>query len=74
MTQFTNTADNLTSNEVLFIIINSDEEYKFKPKVSLLTKVYDDITLDYNNLYRTKVILLKKSWESLLQYVKDTLM
>ena len=34
VTQFTNTAGNLTSNEVLFIINNSDEEFKFKPKVS----------------------------------------
>ena len=49
--QFTNTAGNLISNEVLFIIKNSDEEFKFKPKVyKLLTKLYDDTTLDYNNL------------------------
>ena len=37
VTQFTNTAGNLTSNEVSFIIKNSDEEFiinKFKPKVS----------------------------------------
>ena len=38
MTQFTNTAGNLTSNEVLFIIRNSDEEFKVKAEVSLLTK------------------------------------
>ena len=73
MTQFTNTAGNLTSNEVLFIIRNSDEEFKFEAEVSLLTKakVYDDTIIIF---YRTQVILLIKSWESLLQYVKDTLM
>ena len=48
MTQFTNTAGNLTSNEVSFIIKNSDEEFiinKFKPKVSYWQK-----SMDYNNL------------------------
>ena len=51
VTQFTNTAGNLISNEVLFIIKNSDEEFKFKPGVyKLLTKLYDDTTLGYNNL------------------------
>ena len=33
VTQFTNTAGNLISNEVLFIIKNSDKEFKLKPKV-----------------------------------------
>ena len=44
LTQFTNTAGNLTSNEVSFIIKNSDVEFiinKFKPKVSY-SKVHDD--------------------------------
>ena len=34
MIQFANTSENLTSNEVLFIIQRSNEEFKFKPKVS----------------------------------------
>ena len=36
--QFACTADNLTSNEVLFIINNSNEEFKFDPNVSSIDK------------------------------------
>ena len=36
--KFSRTADNLTSNEVLFLIKNSNEEFKFDPNVSSIDK------------------------------------
>ena len=36
--QFARTADKLTSNEVLFIINKSNEEFKFDPNVSSIDK------------------------------------